>query len=299
MRSGGRRSIVALAVLGAVGVGGCGEQVPGDDVAVRIDSLNGSHDGPADWYADAELEVEVLNDDAPTPSTLPEEPVTPEIPEVAEVPEQPELDRSDLDRNLAALSASDAALAEHHLDNPLGEGTWVVAAPMTVEEAVRLLFGSDPETIDDLSEDELLSGTISAYTVVQVGDGIVAYEDTGFADPPKRLLAALSQGGGASAVVTDNIEAITRFGYARDGRIVFDDPEYAFVDDLSVVPAEVRDLARLAWEDLDGPTVATADWASVGMAMAEKVTGVRASRSARDGADWYVVPMPWGVMEDY
>ena len=47
--------------------------------------------------------------------------------------------------------------------------------------------------------------------------------------------------------MTDNIEAMTRFGYARDGEIVFDAFEYAFVDDLDQIPAEVRDLARLAW----------------------------------------------------
>ena len=59
--------------------------------------------------------------------------------------------------------------------------------------------------------------TTSAYAFQQVGDGVVAWEDTGFADPRKRLLAALSEGGAVSAVATGNIEAMTRFGYARDG----------------------------------------------------------------------------------
>ena len=43
--------------------------------------------------------------------------------------------------------------------------------------------------------------------------------------------------------------------------------------------------------------VETADWASVGMAMSEKVTGVRASRAVWDVEDWYAVPLPWGVGE--
>ena len=143
-----------------------------------------------------------------------------------------------------------------------------------------------------------MNATRSAYSFLQVGDGVVAWEDTGFADPPKRLLAALSQGGVVSAVATDNIEAMTRFGYARDGDIVFDNYEYAFVDDLAEIPLEVRDLATLAWDDLDGPMVETADWFRVAMAMSEKVTGVRATRAVQEVDDWYVVPLPWGAMED-
>lgn len=266
-----------LVLLGSVGLGGCGERVPSDD-AVVVDGLDGSYDGGPGIVAGQ-----------PSGSR----------PEGTPSDESTAPDRDTVDVDLTALSPSDAALAEHHLGARLGEGTWVVASPMTVDEAVRLLFGPDPETVDDLTDDRIMSGTISAYTVVQAGDGVVAYEDTGFADPPRRLLAALSQGGGTSAVVTDNIDAMTRFGYARDGQVVFDEPEYAFVEDLDEIPAEVRDLARLAWEDLDGPQAATADWSAVGLAMAEKVTGVRASRDARNGTDWYVVPMAWGAMEDY
>lgn len=166
---------------------------------------------------------------------------------------------------------------------------------MTVEEAKAILLGTDPQLA---RRRDFLSGDSSAYGFLQVGDGVVAHEDTGFADPPRRLLAALSRDGGAAAVTTDNIEAMTRFGYARDGKVVFDELEYAFVDDLDEVPSEVRDLARLAWEDLDGPMVETADWLGVATAMSEKVTGVRATRDVRQVDDWYVVPLPWGVMED-
>jgi hypothetical protein len=128
---------------------------------------------------------------------------------------------------------------------------------------------------------------------------VVAWEDTGFADPPKRLLAALSEGGAVSAVATDNIEAMTRFGYARDGEIVFDAFEYAFVDSLDEIPAEVRDLARLAWSDPEGPMVETASWSAVAQAMSEKITGVRATPTVQDVDEWYAVPVPWGVTEDY
>jgi hypothetical protein len=122
---------------------------------------------------------------------------------------------------------------------------------------------------------------------------------SGFADPPKRLLAALSQDGAVSAVATDNIEAMTRFGYARDGEIVVDAFEYAFVEDLNEIPAEVRDLAALAWVNPEGPMVETADWSAVALAMSEKVTSVRATPAVQDVDDWYVVPLPGGVMEDY
>jgi hypothetical protein len=167
---------------------------------------------------------------------------------------------------------------------------------MTVAEARDRLLGPNP---DAARRRDFLSATSSAYGFIQVGDGVVAFEQTGFADPPKRLLAALSAGGAVSAVATDNIEAMTRFGYARDGEIVFDAFEYAFVDSLDEIPAEVRDLARLAWDDLEGPMVETADWFGVAMAMSEKVTGVRATPAVQEVDEWYAVPLPWGAMEDY
>lgn len=65
------------------------------------------------------------------------------------------------------------------------------------------------------------------------------------------------------------------------------------------IPLDVRDLATLAWDDLDGPLAESADWFKVAMAMGEKVTGVRATRAVQDVDDWYVVPLRWGAMEDY
>ena len=299
MRSGGRRGVAALLVAGVLGLSGCGDQESSDFAVERIDGLNDepTASSMADWYTD-DSDIDV----SPTEPSPAQEPTPTETP-TYEPPERPALDRTELDANLAALSPADRDLVDHYLhakgEDRLGEGTWVVAAPMTVDEAVQILFGPDPQDTDDLTEEQLLSGEFSGYSVIQVGDGIVAYEDTGFADPPKRLLAALSEGGGASAVATDNIEAMTRFGYARDGKVVYDNYEYAFADSLDEIPAEVRDLARLAWEDPEGPMVATASWSKVAMAMSEKVTGVRATRAVQDGQDWYVVPVAWGAMEDY
>ena len=212
------------------------------------------------------------------------------------------LNEAALEDNMGKLSDADRALANHYLNGVKGEGlsegTWILAAPITVDEAITRLFGPDPRPPTEADEQALMSGTASGYAVMQVGNGVVAFEDTGFADPPRRLLAALSRDGVVSAVGTGNIEAMVRFGYARDGEVVFDGFEYAFVDNLDKIPAEVRDLAALAWQDLDGPMVATADWFSVAMAMGEKVTGVRAAAAVQRAPARYPVPLPWGATED-
>jgi Family of unknown function (DUF6461) len=299
MRSGARRGAAVVLLLGVFGVAGCGELDSSGSEVVYRDGLNdGATAGSMpDWYTDDDD-----MDDAPSAPTPTTEPVPTEAP-TYEPSETPELDRTELDANLAALSPDDRALVDHYLhakgEDGLSEGSWIVAAPMTVEEARKRLLGPDARPATAADESSMVNGNASAYSFLQVGDGVVAWEDTGFSDPPKRLLAALSQGGAVSAVATDNIEAMTRFGYARDGEIVFDAFEYAFVDSLDEIPAELRDLARLAWDDLEGPMVETADWFSVAMAMSEKVTGVRATRAVQDVEEWYVVPLPWGAMEDY
>ncbi len=291
MRSGGRRGVAVVLLLGVLGVAGCGEL---DSSGSEVAYVDGPNDGVTaeskpDWYTEDD-DV----DDAPSVPTPTTEPIPTEAP-TYEPPERPELDRTELDANLAALSPDDRALVEHHLAAALGEGTWIVASPMTVAEARTRLLGPNPQPA---KRRDFLSDDSSAYAFLQVGDGVVAWEWMGFADPSKRLLAELSRDGATSAVVTDNVEAMTRFGYARDGAIVFDAFEYAFVEDLDEIPAEVRDLARLAWHDLDGPLVETADWAAVGLAMAEKVTGVRATAEVQDvkgRENWYAVQMPWGA----
>lgn len=298
MYPGGRRGAAALLLLGTLCLAGCGDQDSSspDEATYRVDGLN---DGLVDG---------LKNSTAPSPSTTStlkyrEDPASPsptptpdETPYETPTYEPPDLDSTQLEANLAQLAPADRDLVDHHLSNGLGEGTWLVASPMTVEGAKAILLGPDPEVA---GKRDFVSSERSAYAFLQVGDGVVAHEDTGFADPPRRLLAALSRNGGTAAVATDNIEVMTRFGYARDGEIVFDDYEYAFVDDLGEIPAEVRDLARLAWVDYKGPPmVETADWFSIATAMSEKVTGVRATSDIRDVTDWYVVPLPWGVMED-
>ena len=264
MRSGGRRGYAVVLLLGALAVAGCGER-----------DSSGVAQEPAS---------------SQTPTPTPTETPTPTY-------ELPELDRTELDANLAALSPGDRALVDHYLhvrgDDRLGEGTWIVAAPLTVAEAEERLLGPDAQPVAAADLEARMDVDRSAYAFLQVGDGVVAWEDTGFADPPRRLLAALSEGGAVSAVATDNIEAMTRFGYARDGEIVFDAFEYAFVDSLDEVPAEVRDLARLAWSDPEGPMVETASWSAVAQAMSEKVTGVRATPAVQDVDEWDVVPVPW------
>jgi hypothetical protein len=274
MRSGGRLGYAVVLLLGVLGAAACGEEDSSGVAGQPSPSGAATETSPG------------------TPTGTP-----------APTYEPPELDRTELDANLAALSAEDAALADHYLhakgDDRMEEGTWIVAAPLTVTEAKERLLGPGAQPLAAKQLDAEVDFDHSAYAFLQVGDGVVAWENTGFADPPKRLLAALSEGGAVSAVATDNIEAMTRFGYARDGEIVFDAFEYAFVDSLDEIPAEVRDLARLAWSDPEGPMVEIADWAAVAQAMSEKVTGVRATPSVLDADEWYVVPVPWGVMEDY
>jgi hypothetical protein len=127
---------------------------------------------------------------------------------------------------------------------------------------------------------------VTAWALVEVPGGVVAVEPTGFGDPTRTVLAALSSDGHSAAVVRTNVLAHVRFGCARDGRLLFDDNEYVYVEDPEVVPSELRSLFDLAWDDLstdptgdegaedddeddDGP-----DAVVVGLAMAELVTGV-------------------------
>lgn len=272
--------------LGVLGLASCGDQ-QAPEVATGLVAVDCGGDSCPDEFL---TYVPLSEMPTPTAGSLPTETPT----------EQPPLDRTELEANLAKLSPEDRVLVDHYIhEAKLGEGTWVVAAPMTVEEAKARLLGPNPRLMTRADEKAMMNARISAYTFVQLGDGVLAYEDTGFADPPKRLLAELSRDGAVSAVATENIEAMRRFGYARDGQVVFDAFEYAFVPDLNEIPAELRDLAALAWDDLEGPMVASADRFAVALAMGEKVTGVRATADGWTGQDRYVVPLPWGAAEDY
>lgn len=286
-----RCRVANLLLFGVLaGVAGCGgeDSVMVARERVTVDCLNGSC-GDDGSYEEGEIFLEYR-------PVFPDSPSTPSDPIPTQTPtyEPPELDRSELDANLARLSPADRELADRYMNDPIGEGTWVVVSPMTVNEARLRLLGPNPQPA---KQRDFMSPDSSAYSIVQVGDGVVAWESTGFADPPTRVLADLSRGGATSAVVTENIEAMTHFAYARDGKVVFDELEYAFVDDIDQIPAEVRDLARLAWDDLEGPMVETASPSDAGMAMAEKVTGVRPPTDEWNSEDWYAVPLPWGAGE--
>ena len=153
--------------------------------------------------------------------------------------------------------------------------TVLVVAGASVAE-VRAVIAGDAGLADG---HEVEDHERSSYTFFEVDGGVLAMEDTGYADPTVEALTRLSEGGRSAAVVGSNIQGHDRFGCARDGVLLFDDPEYTFVeaDDLSRVPEELRALFDLAWVDLDsdeeddeGELIAFA----VGLAMAEQVTGI-------------------------
>ena len=147
--------------------------------------------------------------------------------------------------------------------------------------------------LDDVPEDELDGDEPiwTTYRLSVIEGGVLASEYTGYADPPNSVLVALSQGGRAAAVVRDNIQAHCRFGYARDGVLLFDDDEYRFREDRDSVPQEIRTLFDLAWFDLtkDDSEALEEDTSAVSFAMAEVATGIRltsvdAARHLAEGA---------------
>lgn len=168
--------------------------------------------------------------------------------------------------------------------------TILVVAGATVAD-VRSEIAAESGLADgEVVEDHERSG----YVFVEVDGGVLAMEYTGYADPTVAALARLSARGRSAAVVGSDIQAHDRFGCARDGVVLFDDPEYTYLDadDLSRVPDELRPLFDLAWVDLDSDdedddsdVIAFA----VGLAMAEQVTGI--ALSADDlGRLWEVEP---------
>lgn len=116
--------------------------------------------------------------------------------------------------------------------------------------------------------DEDQETDFAAWALVEIDGGILGVEYTGYGDPTGDALRAMSRGGGAAAVVRSNIDAQLRFGCARDAEVLFDAHEYVAVDDVSVVPTELRPLLELAQDDGE------ADAFVVGLAMAEVVTGL-------------------------
>jgi hypothetical protein len=119
----------------------------------------------------------------------------------------------------------------------------------------------------------------TAWAILEIPGGVLAVEATGFGDPAKADLAALSANG-AAAVTRRNILAHYRFGCARAGALVFDADEYIYIDDPDTVPDELQDLFKLVYDDLADETsgdVEDSDPFVVGLAMCEVVTGVEVS----------------------
>lgn len=150
----------------------------------------------------------------------------------------------------------------------------VVADPAATVESVAAALGArlaqEQASGWDGAEEE------TAWSLVAVAGGVLAFEDTGYGDPSLAALSALSRGGTAS-VVRSNIDGSERFGYARGGEVLFDDDEYCFLEDTSEVPGEVRALVELACldpEEDDDAEDAPSGFV-VGLALVEQVTGLR------------------------
>lgn len=155
------------------------------------------------------------------------------------------------------------------------ESTILVAAGATRESAAEAL-GIDLQTPVEHPWSMEEDSDYSAWALLEIPGGVLGIETTGYGDPSLAALRALTQGGGAAAVVRSNIQAHDRFGCARDGEIVFDENEYIYDSDPDDVPAELRPLFDLVYDDLsdedddeDGP-----DPTIVGLAMAEVFTGI-------------------------
>lgn len=139
-----------------------------------------------------------------------------------------------------------------------------VAAALRIDTTVTP--GSDWDAVDERT----------AYALADLPDGVVAVELTGYGDPSLRALEELTRDGGSAGVVRSNIQAHYRFGCARDGRVLFDDDEYTWVDDHDRVPEELRELFLAAWDDPDDESDDAEDHAlAIGLAMCEVITGVQ------------------------
>jgi len=151
--------------------------------------------------------------------------------------------------------------------------TVLIVAGSSREQVAAVLDVDLGKPADDAASDEEES---TAWAISEISGGVLAVESTGYGDPTLTALRALAENGGASAVVRNNAQGHLRFGCARDGELLFDDNEYMYIEDPSVVPPELRPLFDLAWDDLEdldsddeGP-----DGFAVGLAMAEAITGV-------------------------
>lgn len=125
--------------------------------------------------------------------------------------------------------------------------------------------------------DEKHDSDYVAWALIEIDGGVLGVEHTGYGDPTVAALQAMTRDGAAAAVVRSNVQAHLRFGCARDAEVLFDAHEFMYVDDPVEVPAELRPLFDLVWDDLEGEGEDADDGPdpfAVGMAMAEAVTGL-------------------------
>lgn len=152
--------------------------------------------------------------------------------------------------------------------------TVLVASGVSRDEAVGVL-GIELDRPVDGSWDN--GDDYTGWALVDVPGGVLAIETTGYGDPSTEALGLLSKNG-AAGVVRSNIQARMRFGCARGSEVLFDDDGFMYVDDPTIVPAELRQLFALAWIDLDdeddfgdgGPSPF-----AVALAMVEAISGVK------------------------
>jgi hypothetical protein len=174
------------------------------------------------------------------------------------------------------------------------ESTILIGAGATRESVAAALDIDLSAAVEHPWEDE--DPDSSAWALVEIPGGVLGVEQTGYGDPSLTALRELTRGGGAAAVVRNNIQAHTRFGCARDGEILFDEDEYIYDADPEEVPTELRPLFDLVYDDLeneddedeDGP-----DPMVVGLAMAEVITGIELlpeHAAAMASAGWHKGP---------
>lgn len=128
-------------------------------------------------------------------------------------------------------------------------------------------------------------GVSTSWSICEVPGGVVAFELSGYGDPSLASLRTLSSNGGAVAVVRSNVQHRLRFGCARDGRVLFDDGDFAYRPTAEGVPAELRASfdSVVVGRDLDGYSENGRDGFATALAMAEAITGVRVSEEHARG----------------
>jgi Family of unknown function (DUF6461) len=160
--------------------------------------------------------------------------------------------------------------------------TVLVVAGKSRAQVLQILEIDLETEVPDGDSDDL---EVTGWALADIPGGVLGIEHTGYGDPTLNKLRELSEDGGAVAVVRHNVMAHLRFGCARDGELLFDDDEFMYTDHPDTVPAALRELFDLVYDDLEtddsGNTDNTdeagedANPFAVGLAMAETITGIR------------------------